>query len=118
MNTATPIKRKKRCDRNHIVYEILSPKGEIYVGIAHVDGTARKSLNRRWLKHVNRAENENKSWALCRAIRQHGADAFSLKILEIVRGKAAAHRREVEWIGKLQPALNSTKNAKKVVDIE
>ena len=112
----TPAKRKKRCDRNHIAYLLTAPNGDTYVGITHVDGTPRKSLRRRWLKHVNRALGEDRDWALCQSIRRHGPEGFATTILETIRGRAAAHTREVELIRELRPALNSTTGAKNVVD--
>jgi hypothetical protein len=104
--------RKRRSDRNHIIYLVTAPDAQQYVGLTVVEGTALKSLKRRWLKHVNRATNEQHLWALCEAIRQHGAENFSVEILEKVRGKAAAHSREVELIAEIEPELNTARTGK------
>lgn len=105
-------KRKPRSDRNHIIYCITAPDGQQYVGLTVVVGTPLKSLQRRWLKHVNRAKNEQHAWQLCDSIRQHQAEGFQLEILEKVRGKAAAHEREVELISARQPSLNTARTGK------
>ena len=105
--------RKKRSDRNHILYKAVAPNGSVYVGLTVCDMTPVKSMRRRWLKHVNRALREDHPWALCEAIRKWGADTFVLEVIEKVRGKAAAHMREVELIAALKPKLNTAKSGKK-----
>lgn len=105
--------RKKRSDRNHVIYKVTAPNGSSYVGLTVCDLTPLKSVRRRWMKHVNRAHNEGLGWALCEAIRVHGGDSFVLEILEKVRGKAAAHAREVELIALHKPTLNTARTGKK-----
>jgi hypothetical protein len=107
--------RKRRSDRNHILYKAVAPNGDMYVGLTVCDQTPVKSMRRRWLKHVNRALREDHPWALCEAIRKWGADAFVLEVIEKVRGKAAAHAQEVELIAALKPKLNTAKSGKKGV---
>jgi len=103
------IKRKRRSDRNHIIYKI-TVKSKTYIGVTHVqNGNKIKSLRRRWLKHVRRALTENRDWTLCEAIRKHGPDAFTVEIMEVVRGKVAAHSRERELIRLHKPKLNTDK---------
>ena len=100
-------KRKPRSDRKHIIYS-LTIKGQEYIGVTYVDkGRVNASLTRRWRKHVNRALNENKAWKLCVAIRKYGADNFTVSVLEVVRGKSAAHIRERELIKERKPKLNT-----------
>ena len=102
-------RRKKRCDRNHIVY-VLRVKNSEYVGVTYVqDNSPAKSLRRRWKKHVQRALTELRDWTLCKAIRKYGMEAFETEILEIVRGKDAAHKLERAYIRELNPKLNSDK---------
>ena len=67
----------------------------------------KKSLTRRWQKHVRRALTENKNWKLCIAIRKYGADAFDVTVLDVVRGKSAAHTLERELIKSRKPKLNT-----------
>ena len=58
-------------------------------------------------KHMQRALAENKNWGLSRALRERGAERFVFGVIEIVRGKKAAHARETELINTMQPALNT-----------
>lgn len=98
--------RKRRSDRRHIVYMLTNQSdNNTYIGITA--GFRLKDLRVRINKHVQRAVTENKDWLLCKAIRQHGAHCFVYEILEIVRGKAAAHLRERELINSLCPRLNT-----------
>ena len=101
------MKRKSRTDRNHIVYSLTVGKLE-YIGVTYVqDRSPTKSLRRRWLKHVQRALTEQRDWALCKAIRRFGSAAFDTEVLEVVRGKSAAHIRERELIRSTKPHLNT-----------
>lgn len=101
------VKRKRRSDRNHIIYKI-AVKSKTYIGVTYVENASPiKSLRRRWQKHVRRALTEGRDWKLCVAIRTHGPDAFTVEILEVVRGKTAAHERERELIHQIRPNLNT-----------
>ena len=100
-------KRKSRSDRKHVIYS-LSVNGLEYIGVTYVDRSAvSKSVIRRWQKHVRRALTEGKDWALCKAIRKYGPEAFEVCYYEVVRGKTEAHLRERELIRELAPALNT-----------
>lgn len=100
--------RKPRSDRNHIVYELVV-NGSNYVGVtAKTETTVLKSVQTRVNKHWYRAHTENKQWLLCRALRELASRAeVEIRVHEIVRGKAAAHRREVEIRRALNPVLNT-----------
>jgi hypothetical protein len=99
-------KRKKRSDRTHIIYRLTVAKGQ-YIGItAKTQSTVLRSVRLRVAKHFERARNENKPWPLYKALRKYGVDCVEYEILELVRGKLAAHTREVELIEKLHPKLN------------
>ena len=99
--------RKKRSDRKHLIYS-LSVNGQEYIGVTFVERSAiKKSLTRRWQKHVQRALKENKNWKLCVAIRKYGADSFDVTVLDVVRGKSAAHQVERELIKSRKPKLNT-----------
>lgn len=101
------IRRKTRSDRNHIIYSIAIGKRE-YIGVTVVNGRSpTKSLKRRWQKHVQRALAEDKGWKLSLAIRKYGADAFSVEIVQIVRGKSNAHNVERDLIRSRKPKLNT-----------
>lgn len=100
-------KRKARSDRKHIIYS-LTVNGKEYIGVTFVDkGRVNASLTRRWQKHVRRALTEGRDWKLCVAIRKHGPDAFTVGVVEVVRGKAEAHVRERELIRERRPKLNT-----------
>lgn len=107
--------RKRRADRNHAIYELVCDvTGESYIGVTVVDGTALRSVRGRFNRHVSRARTESKHWYLCAALREHGRDGFTPYLLEVVRGKAAAHRRERELIRELRPQLNTDVRERKV----
>ena len=104
------ITRKRRTDRNQVIYFIQDKVTlEYYIGLTAVcfAGNVRKTLTRRMQKHMQRALTENKDWGLSRALRERGADSFVFGVIEIVRGKRPAHARETELINTLQPALNT-----------
>jgi hypothetical protein len=103
------MKRKARSDRNHIVYKI-TVKSKTYIGVTHVGkSTPNKGLARRWRKHVQRAYAEKHNWKLCVAIRKHGPEAFTVEIVQVVRGKRNAHVVERALIREINPSLNSDK---------
>ena len=100
--------RAKRSDRNHIIYELRVAEGN-YIGVtAKTESTVLKSVRARAAKHYYRAKKEAKDWALCSALRKL-SDKSEIEIIvhEIVRGKAAAHKREVELRRALRPTLNT-----------
>lgn len=111
------VNRRSRSDRNHVVYEVLNKKtGESYVGITFVRTPTRKlsrskmpikSALDRFTSHCYRAEKGSKT-LLHENIRQFGEMSFSVSVIEVIRGKAAAHQREVELIQILCPKLNMT----------
>jgi hypothetical protein len=104
--------RKKRSDRNHIIYRITNKvTGEFYIGITQCIGRAYlHSIKKRFKQHVSRAYNQELNWSLCNSIRQFGPEAFKIEVFEIVRGKSTAHSREVELIHELRPHLNVSSN--------
>ena len=100
--------RAKRSDRNHIIYELVVPAGN-YIGVtAKTETTVAKSVRARAAKHFYRAKTEAKEWLLCEALRAlSDKSEIEIRIHEIVRGKADAHRREVEIRRLVQPTLNT-----------
>jgi hypothetical protein len=100
--------RKKRVDRNHIVYELVV-NGLNYIGVtAKTETTVLKSVRARAAKHFYRAKTEGKEWLLCIALRELASkDEIEIKVHEVIRGKAAAHKREVEIRRAIVPVLNS-----------
>ena len=102
--------RKKRSDRNHIVYEIIGPQGS-YVGVtAKTETTVLKSIRSRAAKHYYRAQTESKAWALCEFLRTlESKEQIDIRVRELVRGKAEAHAREREIIRAETPFYNTDK---------
>jgi len=99
--------RKKRCDRNHVIYMLTAPDGDRYVGITYVRGRAyQRSAKIRFEAHVRNALDYMRTNLLSSSIREHGPAAFKREVLEIVRGKQNAHDRERELIANLLPELN------------
>jgi hypothetical protein len=93
-------------------------KSMVYIGVTVVEKrNPQYSLKRRWQKHVSRALTEGKVWKLCSAIRRHGAEKFSVEIVETVRGKETAHKRERQLIRELRPNLNTDVRSKKSASI-
>jgi len=101
---------KPRTDRNHIIYEIVTPQGS-YIGVtAKTQTTVLKSLRARAAKHWYRARTESKTWALCQYLRTlEDKSEIDIRMHEMVRGKALAHTRERELIRLYNPALNTDK---------
>jgi hypothetical protein len=102
------VTRKKRTDRNHIIYE-LRVNGQNYIGVtAKTETTINKSVLARAAKHFYRAKSESKDWLLCEELRKlANKNEIEVLVHEVIRGKAAAHRREVELRRTLRPSLNT-----------
>ena len=107
MNLEKPT-RKKRVDRTHIIYELRVAGGN-YIGVtAKTESTINKSVLARAAKHFYRAKRENKAWALCQALRTlNSKEDIEVLVHETLRGKAQAHKREVELRRQLRPTLNT-----------
>jgi hypothetical protein len=104
------LNRKKRSDRNHIIYEIFNTfNGKSYLGItACIGRRTNYSVVNRFNKHCSRAKMEDKDWALYRDMKIFNKDVYELYIIEVVRGKALAHQKEVEYLKEYNYELNST----------
>ena len=99
--------RKRRSDRKHVLYGLtLMDTGDTYVGVTVADGAALvRAVKVRVQKHMSRAKKESKDWAICEALRSD--EAIQYEVLEVVRGRKAAHSRERQLIEKLSPSLNT-----------
>jgi hypothetical protein len=99
--------RKRRQDTKHAVYMLVNTNtAESYIGITVCGQQVKKAIKVRLQKHIRRALTEGKDWNLCRSIREHGAEAFEVEVMELVRGRKPAHARERELIAELAPQLN------------
>jgi hypothetical protein len=97
--------RKKRNDRNYILYQ-LTVDDQTYIGLTVAVGSAiLRAVKVRVQKHISRAFIENKNWMLCDAIRN--AETIQYEVIEVVRGRKNAYRRERELIAECQPELNT-----------
>ena len=97
-------------ERNHIIYEIVTPQGS-YIGVtAKTQDTVLKSLLARAAKHYYRAKKESYDWALCQYLRTlQDKSEIDIRAVEMVRGKQSAHSRERELIRLMNPLLNTDK---------
>ena len=100
--------RKKRSDRNHIIYKITNTvTNETYIGVTVVTGRAYlKSLHNRWIRHIYKAMVLNANFTISESIRTYGKDSFKHEILTLVRGKKNAFQTEAQLINEHKPALN------------
>lgn len=100
--------RKKRADRNHIIYELRVPAGN-YIGVtAKTESTVLKSVKARAAKHFYRAKKEDKAWSLCVALRElNDKSEIEIVVHAIIRGKAEAHKQEVQIRRAVKPNLNT-----------
>lgn len=100
--------RKKRNDRNHVIYMLTCvTTGDNYIGLTVARGRAyQKSAKTRFQTHVYRATVQASKLPLCKLIRKRGDADFKVSVLDVVRGKANAHEREIELIEKFEPSLN------------
>lgn len=107
--------RKRRNDRNHVIYMITCDvTGDTYIGITVARGRAyQKSVDIRWKGHIYHACVENRDLPLAATIRYHGPEKFSKKILAVVRGKGACHTEETRLIKSLKPTMNVVSAPKK-----
>lgn len=111
--------RKRRNDRNHVIYQLTAPNGDRYVGVTFARRRAwKRSAKVRWEAHVRNALDYDRQNLLSRSIREHGAESFEREVLEIVRGKQNAHDRERELIRVWQPELNMEGMGRKVNSVK
>jgi hypothetical protein len=102
--------RKKRSDRNHVLYEIEnSITGKRYIGVTAAIGRAfNYSALRRFQKHCSRARCENKDWALYKDMQKYNEDVYNVYVLAVVRTKTKAHQLETIHLHTKKYKLNST----------
>ena len=102
--------RKKRNDRNHVIYEIVNTiNGKSYIGVTVAIGRRfHYSAKLRLQKHFSRARMENKNWSLYNDMREHSESVYELFILKVIRGKKFAHEYETKQLQKFHYELNST----------
>ena len=101
--------RRKRNDRNYVLYQIVvEESGDNYIGVTVATGRAfLRSVKVRVQKHLSRAKCEDKNWAFCEFIRKNPDVQITYEILDIVRGRKAAYQLEREYIRQYNPNLNT-----------
>ncbi len=103
------MKRTARRDSNYIIYEMTcEDTGASYIGLTRKGAlTPAKAVKERWRKHVSRARNEDRKWALYVYLKTGGLTmTWTHRIIEIVRGRAEAYAREREIVKSERPELN------------
>ena len=107
-NTMMKTKRTARKDCNYIIYEAVSEAGENYIGLTRKGSTTvAKAVKERWRKHLSRARNENRLWALYVYLKTGGLDmGWEHKVIAVVRGRAEAYDFERGLVKELRPTLN------------
>jgi len=100
--------RKIRSDCNYIIYEMMSERGENYVGLTRkAQSNENKVVAERWRKHKSRARNENRLWALYVYLKTGGLDlAWTHRIIAVIRGRAEAYAWERQYVKQHRPSLN------------
>ena len=101
--------RKKRNDRNHVIYQVTCPDtGDFYIGLTVAVGRAfLNSVKVRLQKHLSAAKCDKKDWVFAEFIRKNPEASLEYEVLEVVRGRKAAHSRERELIAFHTPTLNT-----------
>ena len=100
--------RKKRNDRNHVIYQITANTGDFYIGLTVAQGRAfLNSVKVRLQKHFSAAKCDNKDWTFAEFIRSNPEVEYTYEVLEVVRGRKEAHQRERELIAFHVPTLNT-----------
>jgi group I intron endonuclease len=64
-------------------------------------GQTSKSIERRFREHIKKAKTEDRQ-AIHDAIRKHGAENFSVSLLELIDSYESALEREMYWVRELQ----------------
>ena len=83
---------------------------ESYIGLTLQVGQKKiGSANIRLKSHISRAKSGG-GWILHKRIREVGQQYFVTEVIDTVRGKAEAHIKEVYYINKLMPELNTRGN--------
>ena len=97
--------RKKRSDRNHVLYKVTCvDTGDSYVGLTVAQGQAYvRSVKIRWQKQVSLAKCENKNWAMCNAVRKLADASWQYEVREVIRGRKPAHPRDRVLIAEFEP---------------
>jgi hypothetical protein len=99
-------KRTARKDSNFVIYVALH-EGKAYIGLTRKTmSTVGKSVKERWRKHVSRARNEDRDWAIYNYMREGNWDGWQHEVITVIRGRAEAYAYERALVKELKPELN------------
>lgn len=101
-------RRRARSDSTYIIYEMSDARGETYIGVTRkTESTVDRSVRQRWRRHLSRARCEQRDWTLYQYLRSGALEGqWWFRVLETLRGRLAAYRREIEVVAELEPTLN------------
>jgi hypothetical protein len=101
-------RRTPRKDCNYIIYEMVSERGENYIGLTRKSlPSEAKVVAERWRKHKSRARNENRKWALYVYLKTGGLELeWTHRVIAVIRGRAEAYAYERSLVKELAPSLN------------
>jgi len=101
-------KRTARRDSNYVIYLMRDHRGETYVGLTRRgERTVEGAVRERWRKHLSRARNESRLWALYVYLKTGGlAHQWHHEVLAVIRGRKEAYQWERQWVKDHQPSLN------------
>ena len=107
-NMTMTTRRTPRKDCNYIIYEMVSERGENYIGLTRKSQpSVTKTIAERWRKHKSRARNENRLWALYIYLKSGGLDmVWEHRVITVIRGRAEAYAYERSLVKELKPTLN------------
>ena len=99
-------KRTARSDSNYIIY-VATHEGQAYIGLTR-KGTVSvaKAVKERWRKHVSRARNEARDWAIYNYMRDGNWTDWEHSVITVIRGRAEAYAYERELVKLIEPELN------------
>lgn len=112
---AKPKRRRPRADRSQVVYRLTHPaSGGTYIGLTALIGRSPDaSVRKRWTQHLWHARVAGRQGPLADLIRSHGDDPWLVQVVGVVKGKAAAHRMELDLIKAETPSLNTEETSRK-----
>ena len=101
-------RRRTRKDSTYIIYEMSDSQGQTYIGLTRKsESTVDRSVRQRWRRHLSRARCEQRQWPLYLYLRSGAQEGeWWFRVIETVRGRLAAYRREIAVVAELNPTLN------------
>ena len=99
-------RRTARKDSNYVIYCAMH-EGNVYVGLTRKGkATVAGAVKERWRKHISRARNEDKEWAVYQYIKGGAWTGWEHQVLNVIRGRAEAYAWERAFVKEHLPNLN------------